>query len=119
MPRTTYRRCKYCEQWHDIANWPDNHRDEAPKRSHLAAPRIDRDGLDDLWHPVDGKLYDSKSAFRQTTKASGGEEVGNEVQRDTRKMDTVTKDEVQKAAAMVSQGYKPGVHGTASSEGWS
>lgn len=118
MARTTYRRCKYCEQWHDVANWPDNHREPPPKRSHLSAPHVDRDGLDDLWHPSDGKHYDSKSAFRAATKRSGGEEVGNDVQRDTRKMDTVTPDEVAKATAMVSQGYKPGVHGTGS-EGWS
>lgn len=118
MARHTYRQCKYCGDFHDVSNWPANHMDPAPQRSHLPAPRIDRDGIDDLWHPHDGKHYDSKSAFRRVTKQSGGEEVGNEVQRDTRSMDTVTKDEVQKAAAMVSQGYKPGVHGTGS-EGWS
>lgn len=119
MPRVTYRRCKYCEEWHDVANWPDNHRDPPPLRSHLAAPRIDRDGLDDLWHPHDGKLYDSKSAFRAVTKAAGAEEVGTSTQRDNRTFEKVTKDEVAQAAAMVSQGYKPGVSDTAKSDGWS
>lgn len=118
MARTTYRKCKYCGEFHATNDWPDNHRDPPPARSHLSAPAIDRDGLDDLWHPVDGKRYDSKHAFRQTTRASGGDEVGNEVQKDQRRMDKVTHDEVAKAAAMVSQGYKPATTGTAS-EGWS
>jgi hypothetical protein len=29
-------------------------------------------------HPIDGKIYESKSVFRQITKAAGCEEVGNE-----------------------------------------
>jgi hypothetical protein len=117
MPRTTYRRCKYCHEWHDVANWPANHLDPAPQRSHLAAPRIDRDGLDDLWHPHNGKHYDSKSEFRKVTKASGGEEVGTETQRDNRTWDKVTKDDVAQSVAMLQQGYKPGQSETAS-EGW-
>ena len=37
-----------------------------------------------LWHPATGTFVDSKSRFRQYTKAAGCVEVGNEVQRDTR-----------------------------------
>lgn len=37
-----------------------------------------------LWHPATGKYVDSKSRFRQFTKAAGCVEVGNEVQRDSR-----------------------------------
>jgi hypothetical protein len=37
-----------------------------------------------LWHPATGTFVDSKSKFRQYTKAAGCVEVGNEVQRDTR-----------------------------------
>src|SRR5690349_20907797 len=33
---------------------------------------------DYTWHPADGKYYDSKSKFRQVTKAHGCIEVGNE-----------------------------------------
>ena len=40
-----------------------------------------------LWHPATGKYVDSKSRFRQFTKAAGCVEVGNEVQKDTRKWD--------------------------------
>ena len=37
-----------------------------------------------LWHPATGTFVDSKSRFREYTKAAGCVEVGNEVQRDTR-----------------------------------
>lgn len=75
------------------------------------------DTMDALWHPHDGRMYESKSEFRAITKASGGEEVGNDTQTDNRKVDTVTKDEVAQAIQMVNQGYKPSITETAS-EGW-
>lgn len=118
LMRTTYRKCKYCGEFHATNAWPDNHRDPPKARSHLSAPMIDRDGLDDLWHPHNGQLYDSKSAFRAATKAAGGEEVGNETQTDNRVTNKVTHDEVAQAVSMVSQGYKPKTTETAS-EGWS
>lgn len=59
----------------------------AQLRSADAAPNIIRDYLPDLRHTIDGKVYDSKSKFRQTTRAHGCVEVGNEVQRDTRRLD--------------------------------
>lgn len=37
-----------------------------------------------LWHPATGKYVDSKSRFREFTKAAGCVEVGNETQKDTR-----------------------------------
>lgn len=37
-----------------------------------------------LWHPATGSYVDSKSKFRQFTKAAGCVEIGNEVQKDTR-----------------------------------
>lgn len=37
-----------------------------------------------LWHPATGTYVDSKSRFRQYTKAAGCVEVGNEVQKDSR-----------------------------------
>lgn len=36
------------------------------------------DSMDQLRHPVTGRVYDSKSRFRADTKAAGCEEVGNE-----------------------------------------
>lgn len=37
-------------------------------------------------HPITGKPMDSKSSFRAVTRAHGCVEVGNEVQRDTRRL---------------------------------
>lgn len=105
--RSCYRLCKLCGDLHDLAAWPDNHRDLPPQRSHLSAPGVIRDGLDDLWHPSDGKLYDSKANFRKTTDKFGGIEVGNDIQRDMRYSDTVSSAEVAEAMHMVEQGYRP------------
>lgn len=60
---------------------------------HLAAPREGRvngvitDTMQAMRHPITGKLMDSKSQFRAVTRAHGCVEVGNETQRDTRKLD--------------------------------
>lgn len=58
---------------------------------HLAEPRgsgrvrgVISDTMDALIHPCTGKMMDSKSAFRQVTKAKGGVEVGNEKLVDSR-----------------------------------
>lgn len=44
-----------------------------------ARPRIQlmTDSMPNLWHPGDGKHYDSKSAFRRATKALGLQEIGD------------------------------------------
>lgn len=47
-------------------------------RSDLPVPQLIRDGLDDVWNPVNGKRYDSKSAYYAAVKASGNEIVGND-----------------------------------------
>lgn len=52
-----------------------------------AGPYVQSDYLPDLRHPVTGKPMDSKSQFRAMTRAAGCVEVGNEVQRDTRRVD--------------------------------
>jgi hypothetical protein len=49
---------------------------EADRRIPSARLGIVTDTIDPLEHPCDGRLYDSKSAFRRTTKAHGCEEVG-------------------------------------------
>lgn len=118
MARATYRKCHFCGDFHDVANWPSNHVDAAPARSDFPSPCVNSDQMDDTWHPHNGQYYDSKSSFRAVTKQSGGEEVGNEVQKDQRKNDLATKDDVAKAYNMVSQGYKPGVSESAK-DGWS
>ncbi len=78
---------------------------------------IIRDVIEPLWHPADGKYYESKSEFRAIARDNGLIEVGNEVQKDTRVYDEVTKDDVGQAVQMVNQGYKPKVGGEGS-EGW-
>lgn len=47
-------------------------------RSDLPTPRLIRDGLDDVWNPVDGRTYDSKSAYYNAVKAAGCEIAGND-----------------------------------------
>jgi hypothetical protein len=42
------------------------------------APNLIRDNMDATWHPANGKLYDSKAAFRQATKAAGCIEIGDQ-----------------------------------------
>jgi hypothetical protein len=50
-------------------------------------PYVISDALPDMIHPITGKPMDSKSNFRAVTRANGCVEVGNEVQRDTRRID--------------------------------
>ncbi len=50
---------------------PDN-------RSDLASPGLIRDQIEPFMSMADGKLYDSKSAYRGTLKARGLTEVGSE-----------------------------------------
>lgn len=79
-------------------------------RSSLPCPSIIRDGLDNVKNPVDGKLYDSKSAYYQAVKAAGCEIVGNEAEKmvapSTARPD-VGRDEIGAALNKVKQGYKP------------
>jgi len=50
-----------------------------PNRSTLAAPHLLRDAMPPVKSMLDGKLYDSKSRLRQTYRAAGVTEVGNDV----------------------------------------
>jgi len=47
-------------------------------RSHLPSPMIRSDSLDNVWNPVDGKRYDSKSQYERAVKDAGCEIVGND-----------------------------------------
>lgn len=66
--------------------WRDGEFVELVDRPVEARTQIITDSLPPggLWHPATGKYVDSKSKFRQFTKAAGCVEVGNEVQRDSR-----------------------------------
>jgi len=119
MSRSRFRRCRACGEYHWTDNWPSNHVEPISERSALPAPMLALDTMDALWHPHTGQMIDSKSQFRAVTKASGGEEVGNETQTDNRRVDAVTRDDVGQAIQMVNQGYRPEVHSTdASGDGW-
>lgn len=113
MPRTRFRRCRACGEYHWTDAWPANHVEPQPERSALPAPMLALDTMDALWHPHDGRMYESKSEFRAVTKASGGEEVGNDTQTDNRKVDTVTRDDVGEAIQKLNQGYRPNVQSEA------
>jgi hypothetical protein len=47
-------------------------------RSELPTPRIISDKLDDVWNPVNGKKYDSKSAYYNAVKDAGYTIAGND-----------------------------------------
>lgn len=76
----TQRFCKVCRGWHDMDRpWPDNCRPERNwNRADYPSPRLIRDGLEDIWNPVDGKVYDSKSAYYGAVKRAGCEIAGND-----------------------------------------
>lgn len=50
-----------------------------PNRSTLPMPHLLRDDMPPTKSMLDGKLYDSKSRLRQTYRAAGVTEVGNDV----------------------------------------
>ena len=56
-----------------------------PERSDLAAPQIISDTHEPFRSMADGKIYDSKSAYRATLKARGLVEVGNDTSHMNRK----------------------------------
>jgi hypothetical protein len=48
------------------------------QRSHLAGPQVIGDTMEPVQSMLDGKLYDSKSRLRETYRAAGVTEVGND-----------------------------------------
>lgn len=56
-------------------------RDSGPIRGVIS------DTMPAMRHPITQKVMDSKSSFRAVTRAHGCVEVGNEVQRDTRRLE--------------------------------
>lgn len=77
--RTSYRLCKFCDELHDIHNWPDNHREWVmDNRSELAAPMIITDSMKPIQGMHDGRIYDSKRALRASYRDHGVVEVGDD-----------------------------------------
>ena len=55
------------------------HKEFAPAlHASNSAPNVIRDGMDETWHPANGKRYESKAAFRKATRAAGCCEVGDQ-----------------------------------------
>jgi len=79
----------------------------ARTRSSLPAPMIISDHLDGVKNPVDGKLYDSKSAYYQAVKDAGCEIIGNESPRRPYAAPDVKAEEIGEALHKVKEGYKP------------
>jgi hypothetical protein len=65
---------------------------------------VQGDTMEPTRHPVDGKIYDSKSAFRRVTKATGRQEVGNEEIKDTRQPKKNKKEFVRFAQEVIDRG---------------
>tara|TARA_R100001086_G_scaffold225289_2_gene143559 strand:- start:13588 stop:13980 length:393 start_codon:yes stop_codon:yes gene_type:complete len=109
MSRTTYKQCKFCGDFHDVHNWPDNHREWVPdNRSELAAPMLINDNLDYVESQADGKRYTSKRALSAEYRRLGYVEVGNEnpgahrKTLDKKKHRAEVKESIQRAASTVS-----------------
>jgi hypothetical protein len=49
-----------------------------PPRSHLPAPMLISDHLADVVNPVNGRPYDSKSAYYKAVRSAGCEIMGND-----------------------------------------
>jgi len=99
-----YRVCPDCGDMHDVNDWPGNH---VKWNEVVCSPSVVRDGLDDLFHPMDNNRYDSKRKFSAVTNELGGVEIGTSEQQDNRYYDTAKQDDVAQAKQMVDQGYKP------------
>lgn len=79
MSNAAYKRGYDKIDWSKHVPWEPKPR-QAPKSSDLPCPRIATDTMD-LTEHVDGKFYDSKSAFRRVTKENGMVEIGNDPAR--------------------------------------
>lgn len=98
--------------WFNVGNGRSVYRkvvSRGTQRSDLPAPMLSLDTMAPTWHPHTGELIDSKAHFRAITKASGGEEVGNDRQSPSAKGSDISKADVAEAVQMLKQGYKPDV----------
>jgi len=119
------RYCRICKGWHPTDEWPREcieHYEAylGKKRSDIGFPAVRRDHMDDLWHPLDGNTYTSRSDYDAVTKGRPDVvEIGNERQHITVPVDDTVKDDVLEAMSMVNQGYKPNLsEAKLSGEGW-
>jgi hypothetical protein len=84
----------------DVTGW---------KRPPSRFPAIHRDTSEPMVHPATGEVFDSKSRFREVTKAHGLVEVGtdNLTNLNPRRADVQSrKKDIAQAIEMVEQGYQ-------------
>ena len=68
------------------------------KKEKARSASVIQDSMEPTWHPCTGEKIDSKSRFRQITKAHGCVEVGNEklVDRTHERIDSNVRDELRR-----------------------
>lgn len=77
MPRS--RLCRSCKEFHDLSEaWPVECYGHFGHLGEDAGFYVQSDTIDAFRSMADGKVYDSKSRYRQDLKARGLVEVGNE-----------------------------------------
>jgi hypothetical protein len=82
-------------------------------RSTLSAPYLIGDTTDAFQSMADGKLYDSKSAYRAELRRQGLREIGNDIDGHLKDVEASNpqkpkaKADVIKAYQKVRQGYRP------------
>lgn len=73
------RHCKVCKEWHELDAWPNEcFPERITARSNLSAPSVIGDTMTAVQSQLDGQMYESKSALRNTYKSAGVVEVGND-----------------------------------------
>jgi hypothetical protein len=70
-------RTTYVFRQDDKGEWQAIKAEKAPPSA--ASIVVLEDTMPMTWHPVNGQYYDSKSKFRQVTKAHGCVEAGNDL----------------------------------------
>lgn len=69
------------------------------KQKESISPNVIDDTMQAAWHPITGEVLESKSRFREVTRAHGCVEVGNELlsQKPERPYEGLPKEEVREA----------------------
>ena len=75
--RQVFKVCNHCGKVLPIGECYAHEDRFNPEKSHY----VSQDTMDATEHPATGEVFESKSAFRRTTKALGYEEIGNEYKK--------------------------------------
>ena len=88
---------RYSENYKDIDWSKEIVVPEKRERRSRFVKGVISDTMPAVVHPSNGRMYDSKSAFRAETRARGLTEVGNEKMKDTRSWDFCSRADVANA----------------------